>query len=282
MATFILEKVLTDELGRRYACATAERFYALSSVLGGMVVGLSKNPSSRLLKHIIKCYLLITQDDNAFEALKKCFPPPLRYFIKPFGLLAKIGFKCFCVRDGSLLHIMENDPITQQNLKLLLQKLNGVQGLQDASLTPDNLPDAQQKLPPQSNINNHSRNPPLIPHHFTVQHQNTVQAPPQQPQLSQQQAELLMLQQQLLHRQRLQHLGSPNFSSSNNEVNVSMQNNRNAAISGLMHFNPTGYNNSMAKPAKPDTEQNTAPTQRPPTHPNVKGQEPSSQGFCAS
>ncbi len=37
VATFIVQKILLDETGLAYICATAERFYAVSTVLGNLV-----------------------------------------------------------------------------------------------------------------------------------------------------------------------------------------------------------------------------------------------------
>ena len=37
VATFIVQKILSDEVGLSYICATAERCYAVGTVLGGMV-----------------------------------------------------------------------------------------------------------------------------------------------------------------------------------------------------------------------------------------------------
>jgi hypothetical protein len=55
VATFIVQKILTDELGLTYICATPERFFAVGAVLTGMVESISTNPSPRLLKHILRC-----------------------------------------------------------------------------------------------------------------------------------------------------------------------------------------------------------------------------------
>lgn len=63
VATFIVQKVLLDDVGLEYMCTTAERFFALGRVLGNMVTSLAEGPSPRLLKHIIRCYLRLT--DNA-------------------------------------------------------------------------------------------------------------------------------------------------------------------------------------------------------------------------
>jgi CCR4-NOT transcription complex subunit 9 len=55
VATFIVQKILTDELGLAYICATPERFFAVGAVLTTMVEGLHGSPSPRLLKHILRC-----------------------------------------------------------------------------------------------------------------------------------------------------------------------------------------------------------------------------------
>lgn len=43
-----------------------------------MVTNLVKEPSSRLLKHIIRCYLRLSDNSRAREALRLCLPDALR------------------------------------------------------------------------------------------------------------------------------------------------------------------------------------------------------------
>jgi len=62
VATFIVQKILLDDVGLRYICATAERFCAVGTVLGSMVATLAEQPSTRLLKHIIRCYLRLSDN----------------------------------------------------------------------------------------------------------------------------------------------------------------------------------------------------------------------------
>ncbi|MBA0817149.1 hypothetical protein Gohar_001736, partial [Gossypium harknessii] len=50
VATFIVQKILLDDVGLDYICTTAERFFAVGRVLGNMVAALAEQPSSRLLK----------------------------------------------------------------------------------------------------------------------------------------------------------------------------------------------------------------------------------------
>jgi CCR4-NOT transcription complex subunit 9 len=78
VATFIVQKVVLDELGLNYICATAERFYAVSTVLQNMVQSLVEQPSVRLLKHIVRCYLRLSDNLRAREALRQCLPEALR------------------------------------------------------------------------------------------------------------------------------------------------------------------------------------------------------------
>ena len=65
------------KVGLDYICATAERFFAVSAVLNNMVGVLPENPSVRLLKHIIRCYLRLSDNARAREALRQCLPPLL-------------------------------------------------------------------------------------------------------------------------------------------------------------------------------------------------------------
>ncbi len=51
-----------SQVGLNYICATAERFFAVGAVLGNMVVLLAEQPSPRLLKHIIRCYLRLSDN----------------------------------------------------------------------------------------------------------------------------------------------------------------------------------------------------------------------------
>lgn len=78
VATFIVQKILIDEIGLNYVCATAERFFAVGAVLATMISALVEQPSVRLLKHIIRCYLRLSDNPRAREALRQCLPELLR------------------------------------------------------------------------------------------------------------------------------------------------------------------------------------------------------------
>jgi len=78
VAIFIVQKILLDDMGLNYICQTYERFYAVGTVLSNMVSQLQVQQSIRLLKHIIRCYLRLSDNPRAREALRQCLPEPLR------------------------------------------------------------------------------------------------------------------------------------------------------------------------------------------------------------
>ncbi|CAJ2634013.1 unnamed protein product [Trifolium pratense] len=61
-ATFILQKILMDEDGLAYVCATAHRFFAVSRILDMVMEYVQRQPSSRLLKLIIPCYSRLSEN----------------------------------------------------------------------------------------------------------------------------------------------------------------------------------------------------------------------------
>ncbi|KAJ5632601.1 Cell differentiation protein (Rcd1) [Penicillium lividum] len=80
VAIFIVQKILLDDIGLAYICATYERFYAVGTVLSNMVGQLVDQQTVRLLKHVVRCFLRLSLSDNsrAREALRQCLPEPLR------------------------------------------------------------------------------------------------------------------------------------------------------------------------------------------------------------
>jgi hypothetical protein len=60
-----VQKILLDDVGLNYICATAELFFAVGAVLATMVQLLAEQPSVRLLKHIIRCYLRLSDNPRS-------------------------------------------------------------------------------------------------------------------------------------------------------------------------------------------------------------------------
>ena len=70
-----------SQVGLSYICATAERFFAVGAVLSSMVTGLAEQPSVRLLKHIIRCYLRLRWVTGARRmVLSAAKRPPVQCF----------------------------------------------------------------------------------------------------------------------------------------------------------------------------------------------------------
>jgi CCR4-NOT transcription complex subunit 9 len=106
VAIFIVQKILLDETGLTYICHTYERFYAVGTVLSNMVNQLVETQAVRLLKHVVRCYLRLSDNlryirsDIGFnrwyidiyfrarEALRACLPEPLRD--QTFSVLLKV------------------------------------------------------------------------------------------------------------------------------------------------------------------------------------------------
>ena len=62
VAIFIVQKILLDDLGLQYICQTYERFYAVGAVLANMVAALVESQAVRLLKHVVRCYLRMSDN----------------------------------------------------------------------------------------------------------------------------------------------------------------------------------------------------------------------------
>ena len=69
-----------------------------------MVSKLIENPSVRLLKHIVRCYLRLSEHQKAREALRQCLPDALR--------------------DQTFANVVRSEESVQRWLVLLLKNLN--------------------------------------------------------------------------------------------------------------------------------------------------------------
>lgn len=147
VAIFILQKILLADIGLQYVCATLERFYAVTNVLKDMVEHLTiHTPPGRLLKHIIRCYLRLSDDLEARRLLKVVLPQKLR--------------------DNTFTEVLKDDVGSKRCLAQLLLTLN-----------EDIQPQAQPQAQPQPQKHGMPPQP--------MQHQSQIQMPlpqPQQPQ----------------------------------------------------------------------------------------------------
>lgn len=103
VATFILQKILLDDTGLAYICQTYERFSHVAMILGKMVLHLAKEPSQRLLKHVVRCYSRLSDNPRALQALRQCLPDQLR--------------------DETFTRVLADDKSTKHWLKQLLKNI---------------------------------------------------------------------------------------------------------------------------------------------------------------
>ena len=74
VAIFIVQKILLDDLGLAYICQTYERFYAVGTVLSSMVNNLVDSQAIRLLKHVVRCYLRLSDNARSVSDGQIVFP----------------------------------------------------------------------------------------------------------------------------------------------------------------------------------------------------------------
>ncbi|XP_039683020.1 CCR4-NOT transcription complex subunit 9 isoform X2 [Medicago truncatula] len=67
VATFIVEKILSDDDGLAYICGTPDRFFAVGRALDRMLASVDNQPSPRLLKLMIPCYTSLTKNVGFFK-----------------------------------------------------------------------------------------------------------------------------------------------------------------------------------------------------------------------
>ncbi len=72
VAIFIVQKILLDDLGLSYICQTYERFYAVGTVLSNMVNALVDSQAVRLLKHVVRCYLRLSDNPRCVGSGEPC------------------------------------------------------------------------------------------------------------------------------------------------------------------------------------------------------------------
>ncbi|KAL7668551.1 hypothetical protein ACOME3_009249 [Neoechinorhynchus agilis] len=78
VGAFVLQKIIADDYGLSYICQTYERFSHMAMILGRIILHIGKDPEPRLLKHVIRCYLRLSENPRACLALQSCLPESLK------------------------------------------------------------------------------------------------------------------------------------------------------------------------------------------------------------
>ncbi|PQM40353.1 cell differentiation protein RCD1 homolog [Prunus yedoensis var. nudiflora] len=117
VATFIIERILISDQGMKYCITFADRFYVITQVLSRMLDKLPEEPSIRLLKLIIHCFLRLSDGlTRDVDSLSLCLPRSLR--------------------DSRVINLVSEDPVAMSYLRRLYcnvaagRKPNGAAGKQ--------------------------------------------------------------------------------------------------------------------------------------------------------
>uniref|UniRef100_A0A453IMP1 Cell differentiation protein rcd1 n=1 Tax=Aegilops tauschii subsp. strangulata TaxID=200361 RepID=A0A453IMP1_AEGTS len=85
VATFIVQRIISDDLGLRYMCTNAERLLAVVQILAQMVnserllaVASVQRDPAKLVKHVIRCFHGLSADARACAALQIILPDVLK------------------------------------------------------------------------------------------------------------------------------------------------------------------------------------------------------------
>ncbi|KAL2245288.1 UNVERIFIED_CONTAM: CCR4-NOT transcription complex subunit 9 [Sesamum indicum] len=105
VATFIVQKLLLDDVGLQYVCYLPERVFAVNHALENVLASLAEQPSTRLLKHVIRCYLRFLDDGRSLWVLRNFLPKRLT--------------------DGTFDHCLREDQTARMWLQQLLDNLSG-------------------------------------------------------------------------------------------------------------------------------------------------------------
>jgi CCR4-NOT transcription complex subunit 9 len=103
VSIFIIQKILIDNLGLSYICQTEQRLRSIIEQLNQMLSSQTDQPSLRLFKHIVRCYLRLTEDPKGMEELQKNIPTSLT--------------------SHSVIGMIKDDVITTKFYNELLQRL---------------------------------------------------------------------------------------------------------------------------------------------------------------
>ncbi|VDK81489.1 unnamed protein product, partial [Onchocerca ochengi] len=132
VATFILQKILLDDTGLAYICQTYERFSHVAMILyvsliapqGKMVLHLAKEPSQRLLKHVVRCYSRLSDNPRQlFPLILSSFRDEKYKFLTPKALQALRQCLPDQLRDETFTRVLADDKSTKHWLKQLLKNI---------------------------------------------------------------------------------------------------------------------------------------------------------------
>ena len=172
VACFIVQRILLDESGLKYICEKAERLNAINTVLCFMI---RNKPSQRLVKHIIRSYNRLAENEEGKNLLKNNLPPEMKEpeFINSLDDSSRkwlMNLNRVLKGEKAMNNMNGNMGLNNMNINLNINHNNGMMGNMGMSMELNNNP----------NLNNIGMNPNvMVLNQMNLQNQGYMM--PQQP-----------------------------------------------------------------------------------------------------
>ena len=173
VACFIVQRILLDESGLKYICEKAERLNAINTVLCYMI---KNKPSQRLVKHIIRSYNRLAENEEGKNLLKNNLPEEMSTpeFINSLDDSSRKWLmnlnRVLKGEKGVLNNMSGNIGLNNMNMNLNMNHNNGIMGNMGMPMDLNNNP----------NIGNMGMNPNMmVLNQMNLQNQGYMM--PQQP-----------------------------------------------------------------------------------------------------
>ena len=172
VACFIVQRILLDESGLKYICEKAERLNAINTVLCFMI---RNKPSQRLVKHIIRSYNRLAENEEGKNLLKNNLPPEMKEpeFINSLDDSSRkwlMNLNRVLKGEKAMNNMNGNMGLNNMNINLNINHNNGMMGNMGMPMDLNNNP----------NLNNIGMNPNMmVLNQMNLQNQGYMM--PQQP-----------------------------------------------------------------------------------------------------
>ena len=163
VACFIVQRILLDESGLKYICEKAERLNAINTVLCYMI---RNKPSQRLVKHIIRSYNRLAENEEGKNLLKNNLPEEMKNpeFINSLD-------------DSSRKWLMNLTRVLKGEKGVNINNMNGNMGLNNMNMNMNNLNHnngimGNMGMPMEINNNPNIGNMPMNPNMMVLNQMN--------------------------------------------------------------------------------------------------------------
>ncbi|XP_074346877.1 cell differentiation protein rcd1-like [Apium graveolens] len=117
-ASWIVSRIMMQEQGLQYCCEPANRLCAIMKVFNDVIEKMQDEPSSTVLKNIIECYVILSDDPRLASNLSKHICQAVQGLSPPEKLHSVNTDNC------PYIEALRARPVTLKNLQYLFQKLS--------------------------------------------------------------------------------------------------------------------------------------------------------------